>query len=146
MGSENITEIIAKLFLSADERDWETTLGIFDEVVLLDYTSMTRGEPAMLDREDIVAAWKSFLPGFDSTDHQLSDFDVKIEDDRAEAVFFGHAEHFICDEIWIVEGDYETELVRKNDGWLINKLKLNLSKQDGNLELPKLAGERIARK
>lgn len=145
MGSENITEIISKLFLSADERDWETTLGIFDEVVLLDYTSMTGGEPAMLNREDIIAAWKSFLPGFDSTDHQLSDFDVKIEDDLAQAMFFGHAEHFIGDEIWIVEGDYETELVRKNDGWLINKLKFDLSKQDGNLELPKLAGERIVR-
>lgn len=143
---QKIIETVGDIFTGADERDWERVERAFVDEVLLDYTSMVGGEPAVLKARQIVENWKNLLPGFEKTHHQLSDFQIQIEGETADARFKGHAEHLIGDEIWIVDGGYETELVNKNGVWLISKHKLNLTKQDGNLELPKLAGERIAEK
>ncbi len=138
-----IIQQINTLFAGADERNWEKVKSTMNTTVLLDYSSMT-GNPAItLSPDAITQAWASFLPGFDSTHHQLSDFSVSINDNEATAEYFGKADHFINNDVWTVEGTYQTHLQLVSGSWLITAQKFNFSQQSGNTELPALATQRM---
>lgn len=134
---------ISTLFSGADERNWEKVESVMTQNVLLDYTSFVGGEPANLTPKQITNSWAGFLPGFDKTHHQLSDFKVTINDETAIATYTGKADHFIGKEIWTVEGTYESELKKVNDTWKVSKLKFNFKQQTGNLDLPAMATKRM---
>jgi hypothetical protein len=141
MKQQNVIDIVIQLFAGADERDWQKVKNTMAKEVLLDYTSMAGGEPTVLSPQQIAKAWAEFLPGFDKTHHQLSDFKVNIQDNFATASYFGKADHFIDDEIWTVEGNYMTELKKEGDNWLITTHKFDLITQSGNASLPLKATE-----
>jgi hypothetical protein len=113
------------------------------EKVLLDYTSFVGGQPAILTPKQITSSWAGFLPGFDRTHHQLSDFAVAIASETATITYTGKADHFIGNEVWTVEGTYESELKKVNGNWVVSKLKFNFKQQTGNLELPAQATQRV---
>jgi len=139
----NIIQQIKNLFSGADARDWEKVKAVMNDTITLDYSSMT-GNPAIsLTPNDITNAWAAFLPGFDSTHHQLSNFSVTIDGDLATADYAGKADHFINQEIWTVEGTYHTNLKLINGSWLITGQKFNFTQQSGNTELPALATQKM---
>lgn len=138
-----ITGLIKKLFHGVDNRDWESVISVFDENVLLDYSSMTGTPPSLLSPQKIIDAWSSFLPGFDETNHQLSDFNISKEDNFTTVTFEGKAEHFIGNSVWIVEGDYFIKISNNNK---VSLMKFNFRKQSGDIELPKKATEIIHNK
>jgi hypothetical protein len=146
MEDKVIIEIVKKLFAGADERNWEKVEQTMADKVLLDYTSMAGGTPANLSPKQITESWATFLPGFDKTNHQLSDFKITIDQDKAIATYFGKADHFIETEVWTVEGSYETELISVENNWVITKQKFNFISQSGNTELPAKATERLTKK
>lgn len=134
------TTLIKKLFHGVDNRDWESIISIFDENVLLDYSSMTGTPPSFMKPQEIIAAWSSFLPGFDKTNHQMSGFNISKEDNFTIATFEGKAEHFIGNSVWIVEGNYFIKISNNNK---VSLMKFNFRKQSGDIELPKKATEII---
>jgi hypothetical protein len=118
--------------------------GAMAKEVYLDYTSLAGGSPATLSSEKIVENWKGVLPGFQSTHHQIGNFQVNVTGDKATATFSGLALHYLKGETWTVIGIYNFDLVKNsNGGWSVEKMKLNLQKQDGNLELPALAIQNV---
>lgn len=141
---DQIIETVAALFGGADERDWAKVKNSLAENVELDYSSMTGSPASVVAREGIITAWRGFLPGFDKTHHQLADFYVMQNGTIAHVHYYGKADHFICEELWTVEGTYDTELIETDGKWLITKHKLNLIKQDGNMDLPALAAARVS--
>ena len=48
-----------------------------------------------------------------------------------------------CREVWIVEGAYDAEVLQLTDKWLVSKLKFNLYKKSGNIDLPALAIQKL---
>ena len=66
--------------------------------VYIDYTSLAGGEPATLSSEKIIENWKGVLPGFQSTHHQIGNFQVKVTGDKATATFSGLALHYLNNE------------------------------------------------
>ncbi len=143
MEQQIITEVITKLFAEADKRDWKKVESTMNDTVLLDYTSMSGGKPALLSPQQITGEWAAFLPGFDKTHHHLFDFEVNVNNEIAHAHYLGKAEHFIDDQVWIAEGSYDAELKKEDGDWKITKLKFNLSKQSGDTGLPAIATERM---
>ena len=141
---EQIIETVIRLFAGADERDWDKIKNTFAENVELDYSSMTGNPASVVPAEGIITAWRGFLPGFDKTHHQLADFYVMQNGSAALVHYYGKADHFIGDELWIVEGTYDTELIETDGKWTITKHKLNLIKQDGNMDLPVQAAARVS--
>jgi hypothetical protein len=143
---EQIIERISRFFVAVDNRDWDEVKKILAPEVLLDYTSMSGGEPARLTSTQIVDTWKGFLPGFDATHHQLGNFLVESSGDKATAFFYGTATHYIKDNrkgnLWTVVGSYNINLARTDGAWRIETLKFNLKYIDGNNDLPGLAQER----
>lgn len=141
---ENIlTQQISVLFAGADERNWSKVSSVMDKQVLLDYSSMSGNPATLLFPEQITQAWAAFLPGFDRTNHTLSNFKAQFKNDHATVHYTGKADHFLDGEVWTVEGEYETELVHKGDQWLINKHKFHFQKQNGSTELPGKAAEKM---
>ena len=82
---ESIASTITRLFAGVDKRDWRQVESTMDDKVLLDYTSMAGGTPAWLTPRQITDAWAAFLPGFDRTHHQLSDFEINETKDSSTA-------------------------------------------------------------
>ena len=146
MDTQQIIETVNKLFISVDNRDWETVKAIFNFTVLLDYTSMTGGQPVNLASADIIDSWKSILPGFDKTHHQLGNYIVQTDALVAKVFCYGTATHYLSNDsknnLWTVVGSYDLELQTDNRAWRITKMKFNLKYIDGNGELPKMAQDR----
>ena len=137
-----IQEKINTLFIATDQSNWEIVEQCFSQKVTLDYSSMT-GQPASeLTTKQIVESWKTILPGFDYTHHQLGNFIIQADNNTATVFCYGTATHFIesaTDQTWTVVGSYDFDLVKKNSSWKISKMKFNFKYQSGNLKLPQLA-------
>jgi hypothetical protein len=101
------------------------------------------GQPAtILSPEDIVNAWKTILPGFTHTHHQLGNIITAKEENTASVFCYGTASHFLENDdknLWIVVGSYDFDLVKVNHYWRISKMKFNFKFQGGNFDLPQLA-------
>jgi hypothetical protein len=146
MENQQITSVVTAIFQGTDERDWQKVEKSFADKVLLDYTSMSGGTPSTLTPQQITAAWKTLLPGFDSTKHHISDLKVDQHDDEAGFTNAVHAEHYLQvdgkQETWIVEGHYIFQLKKVNHEWKVSAMKFIKRNISGNMNLPQLATER----
>lgn len=142
-----VLETVNKLFIKTDARRWEQVMEIFADSVLLDYTSMAGGEPATLTPEQIVAAWKGFLPGFEATHHQIGNYLIKVKDNHADVFCYGTATHYLPNEsgksVWIVVGSYDFHLTQSGGNWRVDRMKFNFKYQDGNTSLPAIAQKKV---
>ena len=143
---ETINERVAQLFIATDNKEWAKVESIFAEEVELDYSSMN-GNPAVnLSPEQITGSWKTILPGFTHTHHQLGNFITKVKENRAEVFCYGTATHFLEHQdgnVWTVVGSYNFELVQKDNNWNVTKMKFNFKYMDGNSNLPQAAMESV---
>jgi hypothetical protein len=145
MEQEDIIKTVSAVFNGADEHNWQKVHNAMADEVLLDYASLSGSPAATLTSKQIVEAWKGFLPGFDKTHHQLSNFAVTQNGNTLTVHFTGKADHFIDKDIWTVEATYDADLSKTNDKWRVTMLKLNLTNQSGNTNLPALAAQRLAK-
>ena len=67
---------------------------------------------------------------------------TKPSADNALVRYSGKTDHFLGNDVWMVEGNYETELHKTNGVWLITKHKIHLIKQYGDTDLPRKAKEK----
>ena len=95
METQKIISTVSAIFNGTDERNWSKVENSFAEQVVLDYTSMVGGEPSKMSPREITTAWQTILPGFDASQHNLSDFKVTIDGDKAIVTNEGHALHYI---------------------------------------------------
>ncbi|MDJ1499712.1 nuclear transport factor 2 family protein [Xanthocytophaga agilis] len=142
-----VVNVVQNIFIGADERDWQMVHASFAPRVLLDYTSMTGGKPTELVPEQIIDAWKALLPGFQATQHQLGNFKTVVQENKADVFCYGTATHYLPNpsnqNVWTVVGTYLFQLIKKDNEWKVSRMKFNFKYQDGNLELPKLATEKV---
>ncbi|WP_462251781.1 nuclear transport factor 2 family protein [Ekhidna sp.] len=142
-----IEKVVTQVFVSTDNQKWTSVEDAFNDQVLLDYTSMAGGEPAHLSPSQITDSWKTILPGFDHTHHALSNFNIEINGTEATVSHYGNADHFIDlkndKDVWTVVGTYDHHLLKTPSGWKIDQMKFNLKYMDGNMDLPRIAQERV---
>lgn len=139
----NPSDVVIKLFVSTDNRDWEAVENTFNSTVLLDYSSMTGNPATQLSPEQIIDSWKTILPGFESTHHQLGNFQSQTNGAKANVTCYGTATHFLTDDdgnTWTVVGTYDFALNQNPSGsWKISSMKFNFKYQDGNSKLAEKA-------
>lgn len=131
-----IIEQINRIFQGADERNWRKVADVMDNHVMLDYSSMSGSPASSLTPEQITSAWAAFLPGFDRTNHKLTDFKVQVKDNLASVTYSGTADHFYNEKVWTVEGSYTTQLKLTNDNWLVTAHTFHFKQQGGDTTLP----------
>ncbi|MEO1032906.1 MAG: nuclear transport factor 2 family protein [Bacteroidota bacterium] len=134
----NIQETITKMFVNSDNRNWTKVEAQFAAKVTLDYASMT-GNPAVeVSPTDITSGWKTVLPGFTFTHHQIGNFITEVNGDKAHSYCYGTATHYLDDDngnIWTVVGSYDFDLEKIDGNWRITTMTFNYKYQDGNTKL-----------
>ncbi len=144
-----IQSSINKLFIATDQQDWAGVEQSFAAKVLLDYSSMSGQAAANLSSSEITSAWKTILPGFEHTHHQVSNFIIDEQGRNATAFCYGTANHYLENaggNVWTVVGSYDFELSQEGKDWKISAMKFNFDYQAGNLALPQAAIDRVAGK
>ena len=69
----------------ADQGAFEYLGRLFASELTVDYTTLFGGEAQQVKRQDLMQQWAGFLPGFDATFHDLSNLNVFINGDKANA-------------------------------------------------------------
>jgi len=145
----NAVERMTKMFIGVDACDWEMVKDCMAETVHVDYSSMTGQSGGDVKTVDLIEGWKSLLPGFDATHHQLGNVVSKIDGNKAYIFSYVNASHHLDNEdgkVWTVVGSYDIDMKVIEGNWKITSLKLNFKYQDGNVNLPQLATEAVAKK
>ncbi len=139
MGNDDILDVVNRLFISTDNRDWNAVEGCFAEQVLFDQTSMTGGEPVVQTPSQISAGWEKGLKPLRAIHHQTGNFIVTRRERDADVFCYGIAFHYLPNPTGrntrTFVGSYDFHLARGEDGWRIDRFRFNLKFIDGNPDL-----------
>ena len=145
----DIQETILKYATGLDRRDFALYRSIFADQVEIDFSSFSGAPPSTMSGDDWAAQVQQLLPGFDATQHVLTNFVINVQGDEAKANVYMQAEHFIAnsdgDNSHTLGGYYDHKLRRKGEGWEIHATTLTVTWSRGNRDVYRLAAERVAR-
>jgi len=146
----NIAAVIGALAVHVDARRWSELLALFAPEVRVDYVSLFGGETQTMKREALIGGWRKLLPGFTRTSHIIGTPVITWSGETAEASASVVAWHFVKTpelagrDCWLVGGCYEMSFKKIGETWRIAALTLARAWAEGNLDLPRIAGERVA--
>ena len=137
-----VEDVVVRLFVATDRRDWAGVEACLAHMVILDMTSMAGGEPAHLTAREVIEGWRKGLEPIDHVHHQLCNFQIDVDGDRASAFCYGVAFHHrgrISNpaKSRTFVGSYEVHLARTAGEWRIDLFRFNLRFIEGNLDLEK---------
>jgi len=139
---EQIISTLQNVFTSADRRDWQKCRGSFVEKTFVDFSSLNGVPGAVISADELIKNWEGFLPRFKSTQHMVTNFEIEIHGEKADANFYGHAIHYLPHskggDLWGVYGVYTAVLTDTSAGWKISSITLKLKYQEGNKALPSI--------
>lgn len=140
-----IIDVVNRLFISTDNRDWAKVKTCFADAVLFDMTSMTGGEPVTMTAQQIVEGWDSGLKALKAIHHQVGNFVVDLQDNEAEVFCYGLALHYLPNptnqNTRSFVGSYNLHLTKAGGSWRVDGFKFNLKFMDGNLHLENSFGD-----
>ncbi|MER9231205.1 nuclear transport factor 2 family protein [Mesorhizobium sp. M0622] len=137
-----IAEAISGIGLYADLREWGRVKSYFAALVTTDYTSLFGGEVAISDRDALIAQWQGLLPGFDATQHLITNITVDGGDNNAVARSHVRATHWIGARFWTVGASYLHRLVRTPEGWRVNAISIRPLYEEGDRAVLAAAADR----
>lgn len=130
-----ISDVVIRYATALDTRDWALLRSILMDPVHIDYTSF---DPT-LDKVMPADAWVDSvrqLAGFDATQHISSNHVHRLNGDRATCVSYMQAGHFLKrpdgDYHCFLHGFYTNNLVRRPEGWKIEKCTLAITASHGD--------------
>lgn len=137
---EQITEVINRLFYYTDYQEWDKLIGeVFDKEVLLNMVSMGAENAALMTSQEICKMWEEGFKGLDAVHHQAGNYIVTADGKNAEVKAYAIASHYKKETtrgtLREFIGSYDFHLVKKENGWRIDKFKYNLKYSYGNLDL-----------
>ena len=123
-----------------DERDWDTWAAIFTDPLETDFSGIDPAfEPATLPLEQHVAGTRAVLEHFDATQHMITNVQVFLDGDQAQARAVMRAEHWLGGlrgtPRYTMFGVYENSFRRTAEGWRIARLALRLVREEGNVDV-----------
>ncbi len=138
---EQIIEIVNKLFVYTDNRQWQNLLNeVFTESVLFDMSLAGGGKPVTISAKEVCDKWEKGFEGIDAIHHQAGNYLVTLNTTRAavhayaiaihfkEAAQHGKTREFI--------GSYDLQLSNEpGKGWRINTFRYHLKCISGNVDL-----------
>ena len=138
-----IIELIGRLSLTIDARDWDSMGELFTETVYHDRTSLTGGEPTNLPVAEFVEGWRQTLQNMDAVHHQITNHVVTLDGDQATCAANMQGIHVLANAsggpMWTVGGRHDYRLKRSSDGWRIAGLTFTLQWATGNMNIMTLA-------
>ena len=140
-----IVDAVTAIAAGADRRDWARVRMAMADTVTTDYTSLWGGEPVTQPADALVAQWSGFLPGFETTQHLVSNHTITgLEGGTASAQADFQATHRIGEALWVLGGRYDYRLVRSDDRWVVAAITMTAEWETGDRGLVAAAGARAA--
>ena len=138
-----IIELVGRLSLTIDAKDWDAMGQLFTETVYHDRTSLTGGEPYTAPVTQFVEGWRQTLQPMDAVHHQITNHVVSLNGDHATCAANMMGTHVLANAsggpMWTVGGRHDYQLTRTRDGWLIAGLTFTLQWATGNMNIVTLA-------
>jgi hypothetical protein len=136
---DEIVEVINKLFIYTDMRDWEKLqMEVFSDDVFFDMSSLG-GKKEETSSKEICKIWANGFIGIDSVNHLAGNYLVKIEDNIATVFAYATATHYkeSAEKGKTREfvGTYHISLMKHGIGWRIYQFKYDLKYVTGNIDL-----------
>ncbi|UVC12800.1 nuclear transport factor 2 family protein [Mesorhizobium onobrychidis] len=138
-----IAEAVAGVGLYADLREWNRVKSCLAARVTTDYTSLFGGEVATSDRDALIARWQGLLPGFDATQHLITNIVVEGAGNDAIARSHVRATHWIDTRFWTVGASYLHRLVRTPEGWRVSAIAIRRLYEEGDRAVLAAAADRV---
>jgi SnoaL-like domain len=137
---QEIEDVVVRLFVATDRHDWASVEACLADMVILDMASLAGGEPLHLKPIDVIAAWKRGLEPIDQVHHQVGNFQIDVDGNRATAFCYGVAYHHrenisSPSKSRTFVGSYDVHLTRSDAKWRIDLFRFNLKFIEGNREL-----------
>ncbi|TIU87986.1 MAG: nuclear transport factor 2 family protein, partial [Mesorhizobium sp.] len=136
-------EAVAGIGLYADLREWNRVRSYFAARVTTDYTSLFGGEVATSDRDALIAQWQGLLPGFDATQHLITNIVVEGAGNDAVARSHVRATHWFDTRFWTVGASYLHRLVRTPEGWRVSAIAIRRLCEEGDRAVLAAAADRV---
>jgi hypothetical protein len=139
LDKDQIVEVLNRLFLATDRRDWSEVRACLADQVLFDMSSLGAGPATSLTPQQIADAWESGLRPIQAIHHQAGNYRVTLAGRQATASCYGIAYHYrpvrSGRNTRVFVGSYDFHLVSGAAGWRIDQFRFNLKFLDGNREL-----------
>ena len=90
---------------------------------------------------ELMTGWRSIVPGFDATWHQLSDVTASVTHDTATATAFVDGRHWIGDQLWLPVGNYFWDLQKIDGNWRVTRMEFAIALEIGDRAVATLATE-----
>ena len=130
---EEIRNLIFKFANSFDLKAWDVMKGLLSEKVVCDYTSL-RGVTEVLTSEEYVNLRIKALSRL-KTQHLFSNLEIESSGDEASCRCTAFILRKLDDDFFNTHAIYEFTLFRKNEKWLIGKIKQAVLWNEGNPEI-----------
>lgn len=138
-----IIELIGRLVLLLDARDWSALEQVFTDPVYSDRTSLLGGQPVTLSVAEFVDGWRQTLQNLDAVHHMITCHVITLDGDQATCAANMQGTHVFANAsggpIWTVGGRHDYQLVRTPDGWRIAGLTFTIQWATGNMHIVELA-------
>lgn len=140
-----IEKTILNYATAADFRDWSLLRSILADPLDIDF-STSGGPAAQVTAEEYVKQVQSLIPGFDVTQHKLSNFNIEISGNKGKTMVYMEAEYIYRSETENFErtvGGYYSHKLEKSQGiWKITSLTFTETWSLGDMRAFALAMER----
>ncbi|MGV3638565.1 MAG: nuclear transport factor 2 family protein [Flavobacteriales bacterium] len=134
-----IGELINRLFVYTDRRDWS---GLLNEVFASDVhfdMSAFGDPPSRRPASAITEGWKAGFAGLDAVHHQAGNQLITVQGERATVHADAIAMHYKASATKgatrTFVGNYSIGVVRGASGWRIDAFTYHLKFMDGNIQL-----------
>jgi len=137
---EQLIEIVNKLFVYTDYREWQKLQEeVFSQKVLFDMSSLGAGEAEEKTAQEICAMWEAGFQGIDAIHHQSGNFLVTVSGSTATIFCYAIASHFKAaatqGKTREFVGSYDIALTQTDKGWRITAFKYTVKYTSGNASL-----------
>jgi hypothetical protein len=127
---DRILDVVNRLFIGTDRRDWQAVKECFADRVLFDMTSMAGGEPVTMTPQQIVDGWEEGLKVVKAIHHQAGNYLVTVRGDEALVFCYAVALHHLPGGTGVTTrrfvGSYDCYLTKREDSWRIDRFRFNL--------------------
>ena len=135
MDRTEITNVVNRIAILTDLRDWEGVRQCFTDRVTVDYTSLMGGQPESIAADALVQSWESFFTStFKTTQHLLGTQVITVPGDTATCLSQFQARHIVLDPtkgVWTLGGHYSHDLANTAAGWRVRGIKLTWTWEEG---------------
>ena len=118
----DIQDVICAMTMHVDHNEYDQALALFTDDGVMKYGDLFGSGFGSQPAADFLNYVQTYMPGFDATQHQITNFDIRVTEDAARVRSHVRASHWIDGRDWLVASVYHHALRRTQAGWRITEM------------------------